>query len=64
MSDGNNDYGFTWGNVEVTRLFHLEGRGREVNVRPVGRSFNDGVTVYISDKGRSVRVFKNGRELK
>lgn len=60
----NHQYGFTWGNVDVSRLMHVEGRGREVSVRPAGKSYSEGVTVYISEGGRSIRVFKNGRELK
>jgi hypothetical protein len=63
MTDQQNVYGFTWGNVEVTRLSHLEGRGRTLEVAVSGRPRREGLQVYISEGGRSVRVWRDGREL-
>ena len=60
---GDNQFGFTWGNMEVTRTTHIEGRGRVVSVRAVGKSYADGVEVYMSEGGRSIRVWHKGREL-
>ena len=56
MSDicTNTSYGFQWEQVEVTRIAEFNGtRCVEVN----------GVNVYVSPKGRSVRVFRNGKEM-
>ncbi len=59
------DYGFRWGNVEVTRCMYLPGRGRTLIIAPEGNGYSGGgVEVYVSEGGRSVRVWKNGRELK
>ena len=53
-------YGFDWGPVSVTRVAHFEPRkGRECYVLDV----ND-VHIYVSKTGRSVRVFRDGKELK
>lgn len=59
-----NLYGFRWGNVEVTRMTDIAGRGKTLSVRPVGKSYGDGITVYVSEGGRSVRAFKGSRELR
>ncbi len=58
-------YGFTWGpvSVERTAVFeHSNGPYRVLRVvaPEVGRS----VEIYISPTGRSMRVFRNGVELK
>jgi hypothetical protein len=57
-------HGFIWGNLEVTRLAHVRGRGRVLVVSPEGQPYSKGLQVYISEGGRSVRVWKGGRELK
>ncbi len=51
-------HGFMWCDVEVMRVAEIDGRhviaiigGHEVNV-------------YVSPTGRSMRVFRDGRELK
>jgi hypothetical protein len=57
-------YGFTWGPCEVTRLSWIPGRGRTLEISIKGRPRREGLQVYISDGGRSIRVWKNGKELK
>lgn len=53
-------YGFNWGPVKVERLANFKPRkDREVFIVGV----ND-VEVYVSKTGRSVRVFRDGKELK
>ena len=53
-------YGFDWGPVMVERIGHFKPReGRESFILRV----ND-LEVYVSGTGRSVRVFRKGRELK
>ncbi|MGH3447222.1 MAG: hypothetical protein ACRDP4_06325 [Nocardioidaceae bacterium] len=55
------DYGFTWGPMEVERSILIPEGAREITVK-----VNDKrrVCVYVSRTGRSVRVFKDGTELK
>lgn len=55
-------YGFEFGAMSVERIMQVEGRGTVVGVYGADRS--NGVQVYVSEKGRSVRVFRKGRELK
>ena len=53
-------YGFTWGPVRVERIANFKPRkDREAYVVGV----ND-LEIYVSKTGRSVRVFRGGRELK
>ncbi len=54
-------YGFQWGNIELTRLAFIPKGTRVLEVK-----IDDGarLTIYVSPKGKSVRVFKNGTELK
>lgn len=62
MSD--EEYGFRWGPMVVSRLAHFQVRAnQEVYVLGI-RAGGSSVEVYVSRTGRSVRVFKNGRELK
>lgn len=64
MSDlGNDPHGFTWGNVEVTRMMVLPTGGRVLNVRAKGKSYREGMEIYVSPKGRSIRVWRDGKEL-
>lgn len=58
-----NDCGFTWGNLEVTRMTHREGKGRTLSVRVAGKPYADGLQIYVSEGGRSIRVWKQGQEL-
>jgi len=57
--DVDTSFGFKWRGVEVERLAIVRGAkvlGIKVN--------NTKVEVYVSPTGRSVRVWKNGKELK
>lgn len=55
------EYGFTWGNVTVERTMQVEGRGRVVTIKTdAGKS----IEVYVSEGGRSIRVFKGSQELR
>lgn len=54
-------FGFRWGNVWVQRRAHIPGRGRVVVVGPEDTETR--VEVYVSEGGRSVRVWKNGVEM-
>lgn len=51
-------YGFAWGPVVVRRLAHFTRGRRESYVVSV-----NGLDIYVSRTGRSVRVFRDGREL-
>jgi hypothetical protein len=55
-------YGFTWGPVTVTRLAHLKIGKRESYVTEVATSKHR-VEVYASRTGRSLRVWRDGKEL-
>jgi len=52
-------YGFSWGPMKVTRLAHIEGRGYALGVAVGKRRLQ----VWVSEKGRSVRVFDGNKEL-
>lgn len=53
-------FGFDWGPVTVTRIAHFAPRkGRECYVLEVNN-----LNIYVSKTGRSVRVFRDGKELK
>ena len=56
---GNTRYGFQWGPAEVTRMAHIEGRGRVIGVRTP----HDSIQVYVTEKGRSIRVWRGNVEL-
>lgn len=51
-------FGFVWGPMRVERLAHLEGRGRVISVKAGSKELQ----VYVSEKGRRVRVFEVGGE--
>jgi hypothetical protein len=53
------DYGFVWGPAEVTRHCQFNG-----TVSIGVNSEVHKVTIYVSPKGHSVRVWRNGKELK
>jgi hypothetical protein len=57
------DHGFTWGNMEVTRMMTLPNGGHVLNVKAEGKKYQEGVEIYLSPKGRSIRVWRNGKEL-
>ena len=48
-----------WGPIVVERTAHIEGRGYVVSVRTKG-SYERSVQVYVSEKGRSMRVYVRG----
>ena len=53
-------FGFDWGPVNVVRIANYKPRkDRETFVVGV-----NGVDIYVSKTGRSVRVFRDGKELK
>ena len=52
-------FGFTWGPMKVTRFATLP-KHRALGVE----TDHAEVQVYVSNGGRSIRVFKDGRELK
>ena len=52
-------YGFTWGAATVTRMAEFEGQ-----TCTEFRTDTHKLNVYVSPKGRSVRVWLDGRELK
>ena len=54
------EYGFTWGPIEVTRLASVPKWGVCLAVETEKHKLN----IYVSPKGRSVRVYLDGRELK
>lgn len=58
-SGGDTDYGFQWGPMEVTRITYLVGRGRVLKIRTEHQELE----VFVSEKGRNIRVYKNGEEL-
>lgn len=62
MSVSETDYGFKWGSMEVTRILSHEGY-KAVTVGPVDDP-DRSVEIYVSPKGKSVRVFRKGMELK
>jgi hypothetical protein len=52
-------YGFRWGQLDVVR--HMEYRG----VKNLGvETDHTSVEIYVSKGGRSIRVFRDGKELK
>ena len=54
-----NDYGFRWGQVDVTRIATIGER----KVLSVDTDYRH-LEVYVSAKGRSVRVWLDGTELR
>lgn len=57
------DYGFIWEGIEVERTTTIglpQGDTRVLTVK-VNKTK---LTIYVSPTGRSIRVFKNGKELK
>lgn len=59
LDDYDTSFGFRWQGVEVERLAIIKG------AKVLGIKVNKTrVEIYASPGGRSVRVFKNGKELK
>lgn len=59
MSNEITSYGFNWGTMVVERVFHELGRGRVIEIRS-GDNRSNTVQVYVSEKGRSIRVYIRG----
>ena len=53
-------FGFRWGPMDVVRMSVLPGDRRVLGVK----TSSVDLEVYVSATGRSVRVFRNGIELK
>ncbi len=54
-----NLFGFRWDQVDVVRAAEFEGAKRLFIDTEFGR-----MTIAVSPTGRSIRAFKNGKELK
>lgn len=52
--------GFRFGPITVRRCYHIEGRVVIEVIPDVGER----LTIYASPTGRSLRVFRDGRELR
>ena len=61
MSDVIDHYGFTWGHARVTRIAILPTGHRCLEV---SSEDGDAITVYVSPRGKKIRVFRGGDELK
>lgn len=59
MSVAPTAYGFSWGPIKVTRMAHITQGKRENYCVSV-----NGVDIHVSKTGRSVRVFRDGKEPK
>ena len=58
-------YGFKWGPAEVSLLAHFrKGEKRETRVFRVETDAGQKIEIYVSRTGRSLRVFRDGEELK
>lgn len=69
--DGDTQYGFKWGPVAVERLAEFPRSGGQCKVMglyrvkgPTRADMEQVLEIYVSPTGRSVRVFRNGKELK
>lgn len=56
--DGLTEFGFRWGPMEVSRMAHVEGRGFVIGVNTDHRRCQ----LYVSEGGRSVRLWVDGEE--
>ena len=53
------EFGFDWGPMSVTRMAHIEERGYVVGVR----TDHDSIQVFVSQKGRKIRIWRGNDEL-
>lgn len=62
----NTSFGFDWGPLSVTRVAHFKPTKSQTGHRVITVSTEEGesIDVYVSEKGRSIRVWKNLKELK
>ena len=59
------EYGFVWGAAEVERMASLPGGSRVIAVyTEVGNKRKRRLEIYVSPTGRSVRVWRDGKELR
>lgn len=66
MNDELTQYGFTWGPMEVTRITSFS-RGKNRGTSRILELNTDAgrkLQIYVSPTGRSVRVWRDGEELK
>lgn len=59
-------FGFVWGPIEVVRMFE-DKRGRMLGLRAPPSNYVNGkwkLEIWISPTGKSIRVFRRGKELK
>lgn len=56
-------FGFRWGQVVVTRLAELPKKQKVIGIGTGGIATRPEIEVYVSKTGRSIRVFRNGKEL-
>ena len=52
-------YGFQWGPLDVVRIAHFPGRGRVLGLK----TQHDELEVFVTNKGRRIRAWKDGKEL-
>lgn len=68
MTDNETAYGFRWGPVEVERMASVPRSGGECRIIGVytgeGRKRNRRLEIYVSPAGNSIRVWRDGKELK
>lgn len=65
-TDEQTRFGFKWGQIEVARLASFvrrEGKGATRILR-VKTEAGKEIEIYVSPTGRSLRVFRDGKELK
>ena len=55
------EFGFDWCAAKVIRLARVPGRGVSIRIRGTGKRWVD---IYVSESGRSVRVFDRHKEMK
>lgn len=63
VSHSSTSYGFTWGPVTVNRLSTFPRKNGLCFVLEV-ETDTQTLNIYVSPTGKSVRVFRNGKELK
>ena len=51
-----------WGPLAVTAIAHVEGRGYILDIETEAR--RQPLQVYVTEKGHSIRVWRDGKELK
>jgi hypothetical protein len=52
-------YGFSWGPVRIHRTAHIDGRGWIITIWTDSKELE----VYVTEKGRNIRVWRDGKEL-